>query len=193
LGEEVPPGTVAADLQRHPADSTWEEPLVFLLELLAGATPRAKQKIREAVFSPDCFAVTGRHRDWPQTAVLLARLTPDPHVNWDLDTQASAADRCLTVAAGYHQTDDPTDLYYAAPIITDANPSPRGSMAPAYEASRCSLFLQERDRASAAWACSSGCAKCNHGATMVVIANQSPKRAQSLDLNQRIHARLGDE
>jgi hypothetical protein len=110
MGEEVPPGTAAADLQRYAADTAWKETLVFLFELLAGEKPLGKKKVREAVFGSDWSGVTGRHGDWPQTAGLLARLTSDPHVNWDLDTQASAVDRCLTVAAGYHQTDDERDL-----------------------------------------------------------------------------------
>jgi internalin A len=114
LGEEVPHGTAAADLQQYAADFSWEESLVFLFELLAGETPRGKQKIREAVFGSEWSAVTGRRGDWPQTAVLLARLASDPHVNWDLDTQAFAVDRCLTVAAEYHQTDDMGDLYESA-------------------------------------------------------------------------------
>jgi internalin A len=111
LGEEVPPGTAAADLQRYASDVLWEESLVFLFELLAGATPRGKQKIREAVFGSDWSAVTGKPEDSAQTAFLLARLTSDPHVNWDPDTQASAVDRCLAVAAEYHQSDDVRDLY----------------------------------------------------------------------------------
>jgi hypothetical protein len=111
LGEEVPPGTGAADLQRYAADPFWEETLVFLFELLAGATPRGKQKIREAVFGSDWSAATSRHGHWHQTAVLLARLTSDPHVNWDPDTQTSAVDRCLTVAAEYPQTEHEGALY----------------------------------------------------------------------------------
>jgi internalin A len=103
LGDEVPPGTGAADLQRYAAEVTWVETLVFLFELLAGVTPRGKQKIREAVFGPDWSAVTATSEVWPTTAILLARLTSDPHVNWDPDTYASAVDRCLDVVAEYHQ------------------------------------------------------------------------------------------
>ena len=117
LGEEVPPGTAAADLQRYAGDYGWGETLVFLFELLAGETPRGKQKIREAVFGSDWSAVTRRHGEWPQTTVLLARLTSDPHVSWDPNTQASAVDRCLTVAAEYHQPTGGVDLYEAAPGI----------------------------------------------------------------------------
>jgi hypothetical protein len=73
MGEEVPPGTAAADLQRYAADATWQETLVFLFELLAGETPRGKQKIREAVFGPDWSVVTaagsrghpGHRSCWP--------------------------------------------------------------------------------------------------------------------------------
>jgi hypothetical protein len=77
--------------------------LVFLFELLAGATPRGKQKIREAVFGPDWSAVTATSEVWPTPAIVLARLTSDPHVNWHLDICASAVDRCLDVVAEYYQ------------------------------------------------------------------------------------------
>jgi hypothetical protein len=91
--------------------------LVFLFELLAGAKPLGKKKVREAVFGRDWSAVTGGHRRWPTTAILLARLTSDSHVNWDHDTQTSAVDRCLAVVAEYHREDNGTDLYEATPAI----------------------------------------------------------------------------
>jgi hypothetical protein len=53
LGEEVPPGTAATDLQRYATNTTWRETLVFLFELLDGTTPLWKKKIREAVFGPE--------------------------------------------------------------------------------------------------------------------------------------------
>ena len=100
LGEAVPPGTAATDLQRYAADTIWQETLVFLFELLDGATPLGKKKIREAVFGPEWSSVTGE--SVPSTASLLARLTSNPHVNWDPNTKASALDWCLTVVAEYH-------------------------------------------------------------------------------------------
>jgi hypothetical protein len=33
----------------------------------------------------------------------LARLTSDPHVNWDSATQKSAVDQCVHVVAEYHE------------------------------------------------------------------------------------------
>lgn len=108
MGEEVSPGTAAADLQRYAADPTWQETLVFLFELLAGAKPLGK-KNREAVFGSDWSAVTGMPEPQPQAASLLARLTSDPHVNWDPDTQASAVDRCLDVVAEYHHSANSRD------------------------------------------------------------------------------------
>ena len=62
-----------------------------------------EKKIREAVFGPGWSAVTGPPAARPQTASVLARLTSDPHVSWDAETQASAVDRCLAVVAEYHQ------------------------------------------------------------------------------------------
>ncbi len=106
LGEEVPFGTAAADLQQYADEGTWEETLVFLFELLAGTKPLGKQKIREAVFGPDWSAVTGESDHMPGTASLLARLTSDPHVNWDHDTNASAVERCLAILAEYHDWED---------------------------------------------------------------------------------------
>ena len=100
LGEAVPPGTAAADLQRYATNTTWQKTLVFLLELLDGATPLGKKKIREAVFGPEWSAVTGESVPW--TASLLARLTSNPHVHWDPSIKASALERCLTVVAEYH-------------------------------------------------------------------------------------------
>jgi internalin A len=117
MGEEVPPGTAACDLQRYANDRTWEETLVFLFELLASVKRLGKKKVREAVFGPNWSAVTGGHRASATTAILLARLTSDPHVNWDHDTQTCAVDRCLDVVAEYHREDDATDLYEATPSI----------------------------------------------------------------------------
>jgi hypothetical protein len=117
MGEEVPPGTAATDLQRYAADATWEETLVFLFELLAGEKPLGKKKIREAVFGPGWSAVTTPPASRPQTACILARLTSDPHVVWDAATQASAVDRCLAVVADYHQDIDRPHIYQALPLL----------------------------------------------------------------------------
>jgi internalin A len=108
MGEEVPPGTAAAELQRYAADIAWEETLVFLFELLAGEKPLGKKKVREAVFGPGYSVVTGPPASRPQAAGVLARLTSDPHVGWDAETQAAAVDRCLAVLLEYHQTADIT-------------------------------------------------------------------------------------
>jgi hypothetical protein len=87
-------------LQRYAGNIDWQETLVFLFELLDGATPLGKKKIREAVFGPEWSAVTGESDRW--TASLLARLTANAHVNWDPNTEASALERCLTIVAEYH-------------------------------------------------------------------------------------------
>jgi internalin A len=79
LGDEVPSGTGAADLQRYAAEAAWMETLVFLFELLADATPRGKQKVREAVFGPDWSACTAPSKIRPTATILLARLTSGAH------------------------------------------------------------------------------------------------------------------
>jgi internalin A len=117
MGEEVPSGTAAGDLQRYAADPAWQETLVFLFELLAGAKPLGKKKIREAVFGPDWSAVTAGSRRRPQTAILLARLASDPHVNWDADTCTAAVDRCLDVLAEYHDTKDRENFDPMIPVL----------------------------------------------------------------------------
>jgi internalin A len=117
MGEEVPPGTAAADLQRYAGDPTWQETVVFLFELLAGAKPLGKKKIREAVFGSDWSVATGRRGSFPTTTILLARLTSDPHVNWDPDTQASTVDRCFDILAEYHYEGDEASLFKAIPSV----------------------------------------------------------------------------
>jgi hypothetical protein len=112
MGKKVDPGTAPADLQRYAADPTWQETMVFLFELLAGDKPLGKKMVREAVFGPDFSAVTaGGSGGLPTTAILLARLTSDPHVYWDPKTQACALDRCFDVAAEYHDRVDPIVLH----------------------------------------------------------------------------------
>jgi internalin A len=120
-GEEVPPGTSAADLQQYAHQYRWHEALVFLFELLAATTPLGRKKVREAIFGQNWSGVIGRDtvRDMglPDAAILLARLTSDPHVNWGSDIQAAAVERCLDVVAGYHVDDDGTRLYEVVPSI----------------------------------------------------------------------------
>ena len=150
MGEDVPSGTAAADLQRYAADATWQETLVFLFELVAEEKPLGKKKIREAVFGPGWSAVTTPPASRPQTACMLARLTSDPHVAWDAATQASAVDRCLAVVADYHHDID-------TPHITKHSHFSSGRCSPANQLSATSVSsgspLGGRPPASRIWSC----------------------------------------
>jgi predicted NACHT family NTPase len=83
MGEEVPFGTAAANLQQYAADPTWQETLVFLFELLAGAKTLGKKKIREARVRPRLVSCHGgREREFAYNSNLAgpADVRPAHHV-----------------------------------------------------------------------------------------------------------------
>lgn len=95
-GDEVAPGTSAADLRRYGNQTTWQVALVFLFELLGEESRMGRKKVREAVFGPD-WEVVGLAdvRRAPPAVLLLTQLGIDPHVGWEPAARTTARDRCL--------------------------------------------------------------------------------------------------
>jgi internalin A len=80
--EEVAAGTSQADLRAAAGEIVWRETMLFLIELFAAEQPKWLRKVHACLFGDDFSDIAHGNESCRERALLLARLTVDPHAGF---------------------------------------------------------------------------------------------------------------